>query len=188
MMAKRKHSFLGIFVEKMFIIQRKIVILQNRTTAVFLIQYLRSIGYKNVNNDMFSDHSWYFRNALVRANYKNISLGVEYDYSFLERFFRNLLLGENNELKNRYMVICPPKELSLPDKSSDSTQEKGQSTQEIILEQIRNNPRITRNELAEIIGITPDGIKKQLDKLRKADVIKHIGSTKAGEWVILVDK
>ena len=79
-----------------------------RTTAVFLIQYLRSIGYRKVNNDMFSEHSWYFRNALVRANYKNINLGVEYDYTFLERFFRNLLLGEDNELRNRYMVISTP--------------------------------------------------------------------------------
>lgn len=68
-----------------------------RTTAVFLIQYLRSVGYK-VNNDMFAHHSWYFRNALVRANYKNSALGIDYDYQYLELFFRNLLLGEDNEL------------------------------------------------------------------------------------------
>lgn len=52
-----------------------------RTTAVFLIQYLRSIGYK-VNNDMFANHSWYFRNALVRANYKNSALGIDYDFQY----------------------------------------------------------------------------------------------------------
>ena len=59
-----------------------------RTTAVFLIQYLRSIGYK-VNNDLFAHHSWYFRNALVRANYKNHKLGINYDFQYLERFFFN---------------------------------------------------------------------------------------------------
>ncbi|MCF0219781.1 MAG: Fic family protein [Muribaculaceae bacterium] len=75
-----------------------------RTTAVFLIQYLRSIGY-DVDNDMFARHSWYFRNALVRANYKNLKLDIDYDYSYLERFFYNLLLGEQNELKNRHLLI-----------------------------------------------------------------------------------
>lgn len=89
-----------------------------RTTAVFLIQYLRSMGF-DVNNDPFARHSWYFHNALVRANYSNPLKGVSRDYSFLEKFFRNLLLGENNELKNRYMVICPPEELSSPDKLPD---------------------------------------------------------------------
>ena len=75
-----------------------------RTTAVFVIKYLRSIGFK-VNNDLFADNSWYFRNALVRANYRNPSKGIEPNKSFLIRFFRNLMLGEHHELKNRYMLI-----------------------------------------------------------------------------------
>ena len=75
-----------------------------RTTAVFVIKYLRSIGFK-VDNDLFADNSWYFRNALVRANYRNPSKGIEPNKSFLIRFFRNLLLGEHHELKNRYMLI-----------------------------------------------------------------------------------
>ena len=77
-----------------------------RTTAVFMIKYLRSMGF-NVNNDLFADNSWYFRNALVRANYRNPSKGIDVDKSFLEKFFRNLILNENNELKNRYMLIDP---------------------------------------------------------------------------------
>ncbi len=64
-----------------------------RTTAVFVIKYLRSIGF-NVNNDLFADNSWYFRNALVRANYRNVRKGIEPDMSFLINFFRNLILGE----------------------------------------------------------------------------------------------
>lgn len=78
-----------------------------RTTAVFTIKYLRSIGFE-VNNDLFAEHSWYFRNALVRANYRNVRKGIEPDISFLILFFRNLMMGEHNELKNRYMVVNPP--------------------------------------------------------------------------------
>lgn len=83
-----------------------------RTTAVFTIQYLRSIGF-DVDNDLFANHSWYFRNALVRANYSNYQKKIVPDTSFLEKFFRNLLMGENNELKNRYMLINPPKKWDL---------------------------------------------------------------------------
>ena len=75
-----------------------------RTTAVFIIQYLRSMGFY-VENDLFANHSWYFRNALVRANYQNIQKGIKRDSVYLERFFHNLLLGENNELRNRFMIV-----------------------------------------------------------------------------------
>lgn len=67
-----------------------------RTTAVFAIKYLRSIGF-DVNNDLFADNSWYFRNALVRANYRNVRKDVEPDMSFLIAFFRNLMMGENHD-------------------------------------------------------------------------------------------
>lgn len=77
-----------------------------RTTAIFTIKYLRSLGF-DVNNDLFEQHSWYFRNALVRANYRNVAKGIDYEPAFLERFFRNLLFGEENTLKNRYMMINP---------------------------------------------------------------------------------
>ena len=80
-----------------------------RTTAVFTIQYLRSIGL-DVNNDLFARHSWYFRNALVRANYKNAKKGIDYTPVYLERFFRNLLLGEQWDLRNRYLHIHPTEE------------------------------------------------------------------------------
>ena len=81
-----------------------------RTTAVFTILYLRSMGF-DVTNDLFANYSWYFRNALVRANYQNVQKGIMRNSEYLERFFRNLLLGENNELRNRYMVVNAPKEL-----------------------------------------------------------------------------
>lgn len=80
-----------------------------RTTAVFTIQYLRSLGF-GVDNDQFAKHSWYFRNALVRANYRNVAKGIEYTPVYLERFFRNLLLGEQWDLRNRYLHIHPTEE------------------------------------------------------------------------------
>ena len=75
-----------------------------RTTAVFAIKYLRSLGYHATNN-MFKENSWYFRNALVRANYADYPRGVKREWGYLEAFFRNLLLGEKNELKSRYLLI-----------------------------------------------------------------------------------
>ncbi len=92
-----------------------------RATAVFTIKYLRSQGFQ-VNNQMFEQHSWYFRNALVRANYRNLEKGIGYEPMFLVRFFRNLLLSENNTLKNRYMIINPPEEWKMPE--SEQTPDK----------------------------------------------------------------
>ncbi len=83
-----------------------------RTTAIFTIKYLRSLGF-DVKNDAFAENSWYFRNALVRANYRNVAKGIDYEPIFLIRFFRNLLMGEQNELKNRYLLVNPPEEWGL---------------------------------------------------------------------------
>ena len=75
-----------------------------RTTAVFAIKYLRTKGF-DVTNDLFARESWYFRNALVRANYENAQLNVEKTTAYLEDFFKVLLLGEDIELKNRFLRI-----------------------------------------------------------------------------------
>ena len=75
-----------------------------RTTAVFFIKYLRSLGY-DATNDIFAENAWYFRNALVRANYTNLQKDIHETTVYLEAFIRNLLLNENNELKNRYLHI-----------------------------------------------------------------------------------
>ena len=75
-----------------------------RTTAVFLIKYLRMLGF-DAENDLFAEHSWYFRNALVRANYNNIKNGIYETTEFLEMFLRNLLLNEKHELHNRECML-----------------------------------------------------------------------------------
>lgn len=76
-----------------------------RSTAVFLIKYLSSLGY-SINQECFAKKSWYFRNALVRANYNNLPNDIHATTLYLESFFENLLFGGNNELKNRYLHIA----------------------------------------------------------------------------------
>lgn len=75
-----------------------------RTTAVFFIKYLKVLGF-SAANDIFADNAWYFRNALVRANYTNLQKGIYETTEYLEGFLRNLLLNEKNELRNRNLHI-----------------------------------------------------------------------------------
>ena len=131
-----------------------------RTTAVFTIKYLRSLGF-DVNNDLFEQNSWYFRNALVRANYRNIAKGANYDPIFLVRFFRNLLLGENNTLKNRYMIINPPEEWKMPeneqapDKLPDKLPDKFDTDNDYIKKLIKvvGNNKLSIREMLDTIGL-----------------------------------
>ena len=125
---------------------------------------------------------------LVRANYTNMQYGITETTEYLERFFRNLLMGEQNELKSRYMIVGAKWEENKKDDATatqESTQESTKSTQEMILDEIRKHPFTTRQQLAKVIGITPDGIKKQLEKMKKANLIKHVGPTKGGHWEII---
>lgn len=91
-----------------------------RATALFFIKYVRSLGFQ-ADNTLFADNSWYFRNALVRANYRNVAKGIEADDTFLIRFLRNLLFGEHHELRNRFMLVNPPEEWTEQDKHHAST-------------------------------------------------------------------
>ena len=105
-----------------------------RATAVFTIKYLRSLGF-NADNRIFAENSWYFRNALVRANYNNLQKGIHENPEFLEKFFRNLLLGEHNELKNRFLHIRAKDFLEIKEKNA--TVNYGKVT--------ANNKNVTRN-------------------------------------------
>ncbi len=134
-----------------------------RTTAIFTIQYLRSLGYE-VNNEMFAKHSWYFRNALVRANYRNIQKGIDYSPIYLVRFFRNLLLKDGWVLKNRYLHIRPTDEWKeqprigtpqVPRKLSSSTPQVphkfSQHVETLILS--FNDEYMTSAEIMDAIGL-----------------------------------
>lgn len=107
-----------------------------RTTAVFTIKYLRSLGF-NADNELFAENSWYFRNALVRTNYNNLQKGIHENPEFLEKFFRNLLLGEHNELKNRFLHIRAKDFLEIKENDKNVTANYGKVT--------ANNENDTRN-------------------------------------------
>ena len=136
-----------------------------RTTGIFTIKYLRMLGF-NVNNELFANHSWYFRNALVRANYRNVAKGIELEPIFLIRFFRNLLLGENNVLKNRYMLINPPEEWKEPARTPTSTPAStpASSSQDMLQ---TDNP-LVRN-LVKVIGNSQCSIKEMLEDIGLKD-------------------
>lgn len=124
-----------------------------RTTAVFTILYLRSMGF-NVENDLFAKHSWYFRNALVRANYQNVQKGIMRNSDFLILFFRNLLLGEKNELKNRYMVVDLPYALKIAEEQHPTT-----------AQQVPNNFSVTTQQvldLIKVVGNTNMSVKEMM--------------------------
>lgn len=170
-----------------------------RTTAVFTILYLRHIGF-SVENNLFADKSWYFRNALVRANYKNVVKGIDYSPVYLERFFRNLLMGEQWDLRNRYLHISPAPEwqvqpqlaseegVTTTEMTTEKTTEKSaeKSAESIILREMRSNPYVTQKQLAIKCGLTEDGVYYVVSKLRRSGVVKRVGGRKLGHWEVLV--
>ena len=143
-----------------------------RTTAVFAILYLRSLGFK-VNNDMFADHSWYFRNALVRANYRNAIEGIDYSPVYLERFFRNLLLGDRWDLRNRYLHIQPSKEWRIQPNLADPTGthqapiKHPSSTHQVPDKLHSDNPNITK--LVEAVGEQTLSVREMMASLELKD-------------------
>ena len=147
-----------------------------RTTAVFFIKYLRMLGFK-VENDLFAENSWYFRNALVRANYNNIKAGIYETTDFLERFLRNLLLDEKNELHNRDMHISGQFLLGHADSINDPINDpiKLNEREKKIVEILRREPTLTRSGMAECLGCSDSTVKRALQSMVEKGVIKRIG-------------
>lgn len=163
-----------------------------RTTAVFFIKYLRQVGFE-ADNEMFAEHSWYFRNALVRANYRNIKKGIYETTEFLELFLDNLLLGGKNELRNREMHISSVfsvKPITDPikqhaDPISDPTNLSQPTEREKrIIELLTRQPSLTRAKMAEMLGCSDATIKRALQSMVQKKTIRRIGSNKKGEWII----
>ena len=136
-----------------------------RTTAVFTIKYLRYLGF-SVNNDLFERHSWYFRNALERANYRNVVKGVEREPIFLIRFFRNLILGEDNILKNRYMMVNPPEKWKMP-KSEQTPHKYTTSTPQVQDKLHTDDPNIRM--LIHVVGKQELSVKEIMECLGLKD-------------------
>ncbi len=155
-----------------------------RTTAVFFIKYLRSLGF-DVTNDIFAENARYFRNALVRANYTNLQKNVHETTEYLELFLRNLLFGESNPLKNRCLHISST--LNAPKcNEKDQFCTLGCTLDEsIVLNQLRIDPRLTQKQLSQKIGKSERTVKTITVSLEKRGFITRIGGKRFGYWQIL---
>ncbi len=161
-----------------------------RATAVFMIKYMKTFGFR-VNNDAFRENSWYFRNALVRANYNDLQKGIHSTTKFLELFFANLLLGTNHELKNRYMHIdfvdentsqsINPKVSKYQFDTLDCTLEEL-----AVLELVAKNPTMKQQELVEATGKSIATIKRIMKSLQDKNYIRRESGKRYGKWEVLV--
>ena len=162
-----------------------------RTTAVFTIKYLHTFGF-NFSNETFANHSWYFHNALVRANYNDLTKGVYATTEFLEKFFRNLILNEQNELKNRNLQIDDiEKEAIQSAKQTDMDIPKCKNcTLDCTLEEIavlnylKEKPNATQKEIAQHIGKSERTVKSMTVNLSERGIIERKNGRRNGFWEI----
>ena len=161
-----------------------------RATAVFMIKYMKTFGF-HVNNDAFRENSWYFRNALVRANYNDLQKDIHSTTKFLELFFANLLLGTNHELKNRYMHVDFVDEIT--SQSINSKVSKYQfdtldcTLEEVaVLELVAKNPTIKQQELVEATGKSIATIKRIMKSLQNKNYIRRKGGKRYGKGEVLI--
>ena len=143
-----------------------------RTTAVFLIKYLRSLGF-DVTNDTFAKNAWYFRNALVRANYTNISKGIYEDRSFLVKFLQNLLNNKHYELNNRELHVSFRNEPNENDRESH------------IKRLMKDNPCIKTEEIAAKLGLSVRTIKSVIKFYEDLGEIKRVNGKRYGRWEVI---
>ena len=170
-----------------------------RTTAVFFIKYLRTLGY-DVTNDIFAKHAWYFRNALVRANYNDLKHGVHATTEFLELFLRNLLLKEQNPLSNRMMHISHAFEKVDIDPSKVDIQAKKVDIERIIEGKLptvsdktkthiaklyaahKTAPYFGRTDVAKVLGLKPAMTSRMLQMLLKSQLIEPVKGKGKGKY------
>lgn len=157
-----------------------------RTTAVFFIKYLRNLGFDYINNNMFEKYSWYFRNALVRANYGNIDKGIRETTYYLELFLRNLILGEHNELHNRDIHVNNI-DLAKSLQVKHAAQNNMTMYELQVVNAMRNDPEITQDQIAKKIGRSVRTVKTLTKSLSKKGAIKRENGKRYGYWVVNLD-
>ncbi len=150
-----------------------------RTIAVFIIKYLRTFGF-SINDEVFAENSWYFRNSLVRANYNNFEKNVFEDSSFLEKFFFNLLTDAKYELKNRYTHID-----NIQSVNTNSLKCKNCTLEEqAIINILKTNPTITQENIAIQINKSLRTVKTYMSEMQNKGLIERKNSKKTGEWTV----
>jgi predicted HTH transcriptional regulator len=145
-------------------------------------------------------HSWYFRNALVRANYNDTQNKIYATPEYLMHFFGNVMFGENNDLKNRYLHISfkptdvqnvndtvngGQKDGEMSEKTVEKTVEKtAGETVEKILDIIKNNPKVTQKELSNLTNLSRRGVEWNIAQLKQKGILTRIGGDRGGRWKI----
>jgi fido (protein-threonine AMPylation protein) len=145
-----------------------------RTTAVFAIKYLQSFGFF-ITNNMFAEHSWYFRNALVRANYSDLKNNIHATREYLDRFFANLLLGGRSDLLDGDLLIKNSSDLIFVTSPKDVTLND-------TLKFIIDNPKATQAEIAEGIGKSVATVKRATAELSSSGMLKRMNGKRDGYW------
>ena len=160
-----------------------------RATAVFVIKYLKTFGF-DISNETFADNSWYFRNALVRANYNDWQNDIHETTRFLEMFFENLLMNKGHELKNRYMHIDYDTE-SVVQSATEKELKCQNGTLELSLEELaiinvlKNNPTATQKQLSEVTGKSERTIKRRTVEMQEKGLISRENGERSGKWTVL---
>ncbi len=156
-----------------------------RATAVFMIKYLQTFGFK-VSNQVFAENSWYFRNALVRANYNNLQNNIHSTTEFLEQFIENLLIGANHELKNRFLHIDYKESVQSADVGVSKC--KNCTLDELaLLREVSKNPSVTQKELAALIGKSERTVKSKTVELQERGFLRRINGKRNGQWEVLIE-
>lgn len=158
-----------------------------RTVAVFFIKYLRTLGF-DVTNDIFAENAWYFRNAMVRANYTDLQNGVYKTTEYVELFLRNLLLNEKNELHNRQLHISGEVGQSANRKISKSQYGtlKLSADEGAIIKIINNNPLATQKIIAKETGLSERTVKRRTVEMQEKGLIIRENGKRNGYWKVLV--
>jgi len=153
-----------------------------RTSAIFLIKYLRKLGVKEVNNNLFAENSWYFRNALVRANYEDLSKGIYKTEKYLIHFLSSLLLGQNHSLINREMHVQYSDTVKT---QIDTVKTQNDTENDTVFYLIKQNNQITSTEIGERLKISLSTVKRKIKELKHSGKMERIGSDKSGHWKII---
>mgnify|MGYP003294245236 CR=1 FL=1 len=141
-----------------------------------------------MDNDVFAKHSWYFRNALVRANYNDLKNGVHSTTRFLEYFFDNLLMNGTHELKNRYLHVDYTEESVIQSATSDISKCQNVTLEELaLLKLLSKHPAITQKQLAVLSGKSERTIKRYTVSMQEKGFIKRENGKRNGKWMVLVE-
>ena len=159
-----------------------------RSAAVFIIRYLKTFGF-DISNETFAENSWYFRNALVRANYNDWQREIHATTEFLELFFENLLLNAGHELKNRYMHIDYKADDEIQSANHADSKCKNCTLEEFaIINELIKNPAITQKELAIAIGKSERTIKTRTIEMQEKGLISRENGKRNGKWIVISEK